>query len=73
MAHSISVKIPKAVELENSDVVVLVKVDGEKLGTLSMSRGSIDWLPKGKKAGKQHEASMNWSDFAALMEGKKKK
>jgi hypothetical protein len=53
MAHSISVKIPNAVELESSDVVVVVKVDGEKLGTLTMSRGSIDWLPRGKKAGKK--------------------
>ena len=72
MAHSISVKIPKAVELESSDVVVVVKVDGEKLGTLTMSRGSIDWLPRGKKAGKQSEVSLTWTEFAARMEGTKK-
>ena len=70
--HSISVKIPKAIEVENSDVVVVVKADGEKLGTLSMSRGSIEWLPKGKKAGKQSETSKKWADFAAMMEGRAK-
>jgi hypothetical protein len=46
------VKIPKAVEVQNSDVVVVVKADGEKLGRLTISLGSIDWLPKGKKVGK---------------------
>jgi hypothetical protein len=70
--HSISVKIPKAVQVENNDVVVVVKIDDEKIGTLSMSRGSIEWLPKGKKAGKQSEISLTWTAFAELMESTKK-
>jgi hypothetical protein len=45
MAHTIRVKIPKAIEMQNSDVVVVIRVDGEKPGTLTINLGSIDWSP----------------------------
>jgi hypothetical protein len=72
MAHSISVKIPKPIEVQNSDVVVVVKTDGEKLGTLTISLGTIDWRPKGKKSGKKSETQLTWSAFATLMESARK-
>lgn len=69
MAYSISVKILKAIEVQNGDVAVVVRVDGKKLGTLTMSLGSIDWLPKGKWSGKKSEIQKTWTEFAAQMEG----
>ena len=72
MAHSISVKIPKPIEVQNNDVIVVVRVDGEKLGTLTLSLGLIDWLPKGKKSGKKGEIQKTWTEFAALMESARK-
>jgi hypothetical protein len=67
MAHSISLEIPKAIEVQNSDVVIVVKRDGEKLGTLTISLGTIDWRPKNRKSGKKGETNLTWTQFADLM------
>jgi hypothetical protein len=62
--HEINLKIPKAIEVVNKDVEVVVYEDDRKLGRLRISKGSIDWTPaSGKNA--RH---MRWSAFARLME-----
>ena len=72
MAHSIGLKLSKTIEVQNSDVVIVVKKDNDKLGTLTLSKGSIDWLPKHAKSGKKSETQLSWTEFAALMEGARK-
>lgn len=68
MSHSIGLKLPKAVDVQSSDVVVVVRKDGERLGTLTISRGTIDWRPRNAKSGKKGETQLTWSRFAQIME-----
>jgi hypothetical protein len=62
--HQINLKIPKAIEVVNRDIEVVVYEDDRKLGRLRISRGTIDWTPaSGKNA--RH---MSWTTFARMME-----
>ena len=62
--HEIEASLP-AHRIVNTDVTVIVKSNGTKLGELLMSKGSIDWRPS------KHQTSyrMTWEKFARLMEG----
>lgn len=68
MAYGITLKFSKEIEVLNSDVVIVAKQDGKALGTLTVSKGTIDWRPKHKKAGKKGEIQLTWSQFSKLME-----
>ncbi len=68
MAYGITLTIPKEIEVLNSDILIVVKQDKKVLGTLTLSKGSIDWRPKKKKAGGPSEVQLSWSNFAKLME-----
>jgi len=50
----------------------VVKTSAGKLGTLLISKGNIEWLPKGNFVNKKR---LSWTKFAALLEteGKTKK
>ena len=62
--HEITLKIPHAITVANTDIEVEVREDGEVLGRVRISRGSIDWMPRmGRRA-----KTMRWRKFAALME-----
>ena len=62
--HEIRLDILHGITVLNTDITVEVREDGEKLGTLHISRGSIDWKPRfGQRARK-----MRWGQFAKLME-----
>lgn len=51
----------------HSDMTFVVHRDGEKLGELRISKGTIDWKPKNK-----HRAiKWSWDKFAEAMEAKK--
>lgn len=49
----------------HSDMTFTVHRDGEKLGELKISKGTIDWKPKSK----QRATKWSWDKFAAMMEG----
>lgn len=49
----------------NSDVTFVIHSDGEKLGELLISRGTVDWWPAHSKT---RRASLSWEQFARLME-----
>ncbi len=68
MAYEISLTIPKGIEVLHSDLVIHARQDGELLGTLTISKGTVDWRPKNKKAGKGGETMLNWSQFADVMQ-----
>lgn len=69
MAHEVSAKLHTKV-VAHKDLEVLVKTSGAgKLGTLLISKGNIEWLPRGNSVNKKR---MTWQAFADLIEGKGK-
>ena len=64
MAHEVRVKVYTKV-VANKDVEIIVKTDGSKLGSLLISKGNMEWLPKGTSVNKKR---LSWTKFAALME-----
>jgi hypothetical protein len=42
MAHSIGLLVRKEIEVINSDIEIVVRKNGEKLRTLTLSKGTID-------------------------------
>jgi hypothetical protein len=71
MAHDVRIKLNTAV-VRHKDLEVIVKRGTGKLGTLLISQGNIEWLPKGNSVNKRR---LSWKQFAALMikKGAKKK
>ena len=66
--HSVDFVVPER-PLGKADVEFKVKRDGEALGRLKVSNGTIVWVPKNCKYG----FKMNWPDFAQIMESEGKK
>ena len=64
MVHEVRVRIDTAV-VAHKDLEIIVKGDGGKLGTLLISKGNIEWLPKGNSVNKKR---LTWQQFAAFME-----
>lgn len=63
MEHSVGLKIDHELPVGNVDVKIVVEGDGERLGVLKVSRGSIDWKPgKAKRTW-----SLEWERFDQLM------
>ena len=65
--HAIKLKISKGIEVLNTDITVEVKKDGKRFGTITVSRGSIDWRPSKKHVGGKNEIQMSWTKFDKLM------
>ena len=64
MAHEVRAKVHTKV-VANKDLEIIVKTDGNKLGSLLISKGNVEWLPKGNSVTKKR---LSWAKFAALME-----
>lgn len=64
MAHEVRVKIDTAV-VGNKDLEVVVRTNSGKLGTLLISKGNVEWLPKGNSVNKRR---FSWAKFADVME-----
>ena len=60
--HDIAMTVPD-LEVRNKDVEIAVRSDDELLGTLKVSRGSIDWFP----AKAQRGYRLEWERFDRLM------
>jgi hypothetical protein len=66
MAHEVRARMDTKV-VAHKDLEITVKSDGAKLGTLLISKGNIEWLPKGNSVNKKR---LSWGRFAALIEEK---
>jgi hypothetical protein len=66
--HAITCKFKK-VEVINSDLEVIVESNGQRFGTLTISKGTIDWRPARKWIGGKSEFQRRWSEFDRLMQG----
>ena len=60
--HVVRVSQPTR-EVVNADYSFEIFGDGEKLGTLNISKGTIDWWPR--KA--QSWVELRWEEFAELL------
>jgi hypothetical protein len=60
--HRIEIEQPSKVVM-HSDVSFVVFSDDERLGQLSISKGTIDWTP----ARRRKAISMSWEKFAQIM------
>jgi hypothetical protein len=63
MSHDVRVKLNTTV-VRNKDLSVVVKTGTGKLGTLLISKGNLEWLPKGNSVNKRR---LTWAQFARLM------
>ena len=61
--HRIEVQQPPRVVMR-SDVSFIVFSNDERLGELSISKGTIDWRP----ARRRQPISLSWERFAQVME-----
>lgn len=61
--HRIEMYQPRKAML-HSDVSFEIYSDGKKLGTMTISKGSIDWWPKRRRSGKR----ISWERFAQAMD-----
>jgi hypothetical protein len=69
MAHEVRARIDTKV-VAHKDLEVIVKTSNRKLGTLLISKGNIEWLPKGHSVNKSR---LSWVKFAMLMENEGKR
>ena len=63
--HDVAFVVPER-QLGKSDVEFHVKADGKKLGTLTVSNGSVVWFPRYKSYG----CKMGWALFDETMQKK---
>ncbi len=60
--HNVYVNLPDA-ELRNSDAYFSIYQNGKKLGTITISKGSIEWYPKSAK----QPYNMSWTQFDKMI------
>jgi hypothetical protein len=62
---NLKLRVSRAMEVVNADAEIEVRgTDGELMGRLLVSKGSVDWAPANKKL--RHR--LGWRQFARLME-----
>ena len=64
MEHEVRARIDTKV-VGHKDLEITVRSGGGKLGTLLISKGNVEWLPKGNSINKRR---LSWDKFAELME-----
>lgn len=65
MAHDVRFSVPPRT-LGKSDIEFVVRRNGEKFGTLRVSKGSLVWFPRKGVKGRK----VSWRRFDAFMEDK---
>ena len=61
--HDVEMSIPTTKVVLHADVVFEIRSDGEKLGELRISKGTIDWVPSNAKI----PLRLSWEQFDRLM------
>ena len=62
--HRITVAQPTR-DVVNNDYQFDIHSDGVKLGSLGVSKGSVDWWPRNAKL----SVNISWEDFVHLLDG----
>ena len=68
MAHEVQAKLG-TIDISNKDLIIDIKKDSVKLGSLLISKGDVGW-----RKGTSKKRYLKWTEFAELMksEGKLK-
>lgn len=61
--HDIAINLPTK-PIKNADTTIEIWSNNEKLGELRISRGTLDWVPRGGKRPRR----VAWEDLAAMLE-----
>ena len=61
MAHEVRAKIDTKI-VTAKDLEIVVRTGAGKLGTLLISKGNVEWLPRGNFVNKKR---LSWEKFAA--------
>jgi hypothetical protein len=61
--HDVDMSIPTTKVVLHADVVFEVRSDGDKLGELRVSKGTIDWVPVNAKI----PIRLTWEQFDRQM------
>jgi hypothetical protein len=70
MAHEVRLKFDSSMVL-HKDIQVVVRTSAEgKVGTLLISKGNVEWVPKGNSINRRR---LSWWQFAKMMEAKGKR
>ena len=64
MTHKVKVDLP-VIELTGRDMHIVIKKNSQKIGELLISKGNIEWWPKGFKKNKKR---LTWTEFQYHME-----
>ena len=61
--HEIYFRLPER-QIVNADAEFTIYTDDEKLGTLNISKGSLDWMPSGFSS---PPYKISWEKFSEVM------
>lgn len=61
--HDVSLQVSHPIPIGKVDIEIPVRKGGRLLGTLTVSRGGLDW----KKAFARQSVSVTWTQFAKMM------
>ena len=62
-SHDLKIRIPSK-DLYGKDVEIDIRSNGRRLGTLHISKGTLDWTP----ANAHRATKVGWESFAKLMD-----
>jgi hypothetical protein len=65
--HDVNLKIANDISIGNTVITISISKDGDRLGTLTISKGGINWRPRSAKAGKKGETQLEWTRFDEWM------
>jgi hypothetical protein len=63
--HEVRLKIAKPIEIQRTDIELEVSSNNAKLGSLKISKGSVDWIPSNNSI---NYYELTWEQLAQIME-----
>jgi len=63
--HTVSLTFKSPIPLANKDIEIEVHEDRAVLGTIKISKGSLDWRPRGRSVNIHR---LTWAKFAEIAE-----
>ena len=64
MSHKVTIHLGKF-EVGKDDIHISIKKDSSKIGEILLSRGNLEWWPRGNKRRKKR---LTWKEFQYLIE-----
>jgi hypothetical protein len=65
--HHITAEFQREIPIDNKDLKIVVRRRKKVFGTLTLSKGTIDWRPTKKHRGGENEIKLTWEKFDQVM------